>query len=148
MNAASPALPWSPQQQAWLQAMGHAVYLHGGALDALPAVVEAPMLPPVAEPVRERRAAPPPAVERPAPQVSPATPGVVSESHAAPRRGGGPRLPDRLQIALLRASGCNPNDPQTRVLMDNWPLAELRTNPAAKRALWPQLRALRRKQQP
>jgi len=55
-------------------------------------------------------------------------------------------MPDRLQIALLRASGCSPNDPETRALMDSWPLAELRANPAAKRALWPQLRALRRKQ--
>ncbi len=61
-------------------------------------------------------------------------------------RRGGVRLPDRLQIALLRASGCNPNDPQTRALMDSWPLDELRANPAAKRALWPQLRELRRKQ--
>ena len=147
MSGALPALPWSPQQQAWLQAMGHAVYLHGGALEALPAVAEAPpVAPPLAEPVREpRRAPPPPAVEPPQ-RVSPAEPDTVAENRAASRRGGGPRLPDRLQIALLRASGCNPNDPQTRALMDGWPLAELRANPAAKRALWPQLRALRRKQ--
>ncbi len=57
-------------------------------------------------------------------------------------------MPDRLQIALLRASGCNPGDPQTQALMASWPLAELRGNPAAKRALWPQLRALRRRQGP
>ncbi|MEG0184921.1 MAG: hypothetical protein RR704_15895 [Stenotrophomonas sp.] len=55
------------------------------------------------------------------------------------------RLPDRLQIALLRASGCNPNDPATQALMDSWPLEQLRRDPAAKRALWPQLRALRRR---
>ncbi|EKT4072879.1 hypothetical protein QEG16_004076 [Stenotrophomonas maltophilia] len=55
------------------------------------------------------------------------------------------RLPDRLQIALLRASGCNPNDPATQALMDSWPLDQLRQDPAAKRALWPQLRALRKR---
>lgn len=55
------------------------------------------------------------------------------------------RLPDRLQIALLRASGRNPSDPATQALMETWPLDVLRGNPAAKRALWPQLRALRRK---
>ncbi|MBJ7516859.1 MAG: hypothetical protein JHC82_11795, partial [Stenotrophomonas sp.] len=55
------------------------------------------------------------------------------------------RQPHRLQIALLRASGCNPNDPQTQALMDSWPLDTLRADPAAKRALWPTLRALRRK---
>ncbi|KLD78729.1 hypothetical protein Y886_08800 [Xanthomonas hyacinthi DSM 19077] len=54
------------------------------------------------------------------------------------------RLPDRLQIALLRACACNPNDPATQALMATWPLAELRGNAAAKRALWPQLRALRK----
>ncbi len=58
------------------------------------------------------------------------------------------RLPDRLQIALLRASGCNPNDPATQALMDSWPLDQLRRDPAAKRALWPQLRALRKRGTP
>ena len=58
------------------------------------------------------------------------------------------RLPDRLQIALLRASGCNPNDPATQALMDSWPLDQLRQDPAAKRALWPQLRALRKRGAP
>jgi len=55
------------------------------------------------------------------------------------------RLPDRLQIALLRASGCNPNDPETQALMASWNLDELRRSAAAKRALWPQLRALRKR---
>ncbi|KRG66320.1 alanine acetyltransferase [Stenotrophomonas humi] len=144
---------WSTQQQAWLQAMGYTVYLEGSALDAL-ASAEAAMPAPVAveiEPMAAPapRAAPPP--RREAPQASaPETP-VTAASRPlsnAGRRAGGLRMPDRLQIALLRASGCNPNDPQTRVLMDSWPLAELRADPAAKRALWPQLRALRRKQRP
>ncbi len=67
---------------------------------------------------------------------------------AAPRAGprrAAVRLPDRLQIALLRASGCNPNDPETQALMASWNLDELRRSAAAKRALWPQLRALRKR---
>jgi len=58
------------------------------------------------------------------------------------------RMPDRLQIALLRASGCNPAEPDTQALMASWNLDELRGSAAAKRALWPQLRALRRKNRP
>lgn len=150
MIAFSPEPVWSPQQQAWLQAMGYSVYLAGGALDAPPAV---------AMPVREsvpvftgddarlppRPAAKPPR-QVPAGNVPEAP--VTTATPAAPgRRAGGFRMPDRLQIALLRASGLNPNEPETRALMDSWPLAELRANPAAKRALWPQLRALRKRPQ-
>ena len=145
MNGASPVSVWSASQQAWLQAMGYAVYLEGGALDALPPVQAGMPVVVAPEAVPERPRAP--ARREPAPRVSPEAPATAPETRAAPpRRGGGPRLPDRLQIALLRASGCNPNDPRTRALMEGWPLAELRANPAAKRALWPQLRALRRKQ--
>lgn len=128
--------------------MGYTVYLEGGARDA-------PL--PTAAPVREV-AAKSAEVDSPVPSKSAPTPVrrapvasapdlPVTTASAAPvaRRAGGLRLPDRLQIALLRASGLNPNEPQTRALMDSWPLAELRANPAAKRALWPQLRALRRK---
>lgn len=153
MTGTAPTPVWSAQQQAWLQAMGYTVYLEGSALDAL-ALAEAATPAPVAvdiEPMKAApapRAAPPP--RREAPQAAaPETPvTTASKPPNAGRRAGGLRMPDRLQIALLRASGCNPNDPQTRVLMDSWPLAELRADPAAKRALWPQLRALRRKQRP
>jgi len=150
VNAAASTPLWSPQQQAWLQAMGYAVYLEGGALDApLPQAVARP----AALAAADVAAAPAPAAARPAPpprreapaRTPPQAPATAPEARPAARRGG-VRMPDRLQIALLRASGCNPNDPQTRALMDSWPLAELRANPAAKRALWPQLRALRRKQ--
>lgn len=151
MTGAMPAPVWSAQQQALLQAMGYTVYLEGGALDA-PLASETVAPSPVAmemEPVRApapARPAPPPrrepAARAPEAPVTAASP----PSASAGRRSGGLRMPDRLQIALLRASGCNPNDPQTRALMDSWPLAELRANPTAKRALWPQLRSLRRKQ--
>ena len=154
----SPEPVWTAEQQAWLQAMGYTVYLEGSALDAPPAVAtpafDAPAQavertpPPQAAVMNTPVAAAPPretAAKAPeAPSTAPAPVSAVGATGGA-RRSGGLRMPDRLQIALLRASGCNPNDPQTRVLMDSWPLAELRANPAAKRALWPQLRALRRK---
>ncbi|WP_202626531.1 hypothetical protein, partial [Stenotrophomonas acidaminiphila] len=55
MNAAASTPLWSPQQQAWLQAMGYSVYLEGGALDApLPLPVLDP-LQPSAWPVQLRR---------------------------------------------------------------------------------------------
>ncbi|HHW4681368.1 MAG TPA: hypothetical protein ACQGQX_07745, partial [Xylella taiwanensis] len=53
-------------------------------------------------------------------------------------------IPDRLRIALLRACAGNPSDPHIQQIMATWPLAQLRADPDAKRALWPQLRAIRR----
>ena len=54
-------------------------------------------------------------------------------------------LPDRLGLALLRASGLDPSDPGTQALMAQWPLEALRGDARAKRAFWPQLRALRKR---
>ncbi|MDV3515675.1 MULTISPECIES: hypothetical protein [unclassified Stenotrophomonas] len=160
-------LLWSPAQQAWLQAMGYTVY-HDGQLAAEMdaalqlSVAEATASAPV--PVEATRAAPPsmqhaasqrgaapePRLERAPPRtaVPVAAPDTVP-AVARPLPTGNARqplvrLPDRLQIALLRASGCNPNDPATQALMDSWPLEQLRRDPAAKRALWPQLRTLRK----
>ncbi|MCW0399578.1 hypothetical protein NB688_002338 [Xanthomonas sacchari] len=148
---------WSAEQVGWLQALGHTVYVDAAAVvDAVPPPQEEPVAPaqrsaPGSAPSRgghaaempetevtERRRAPAP----PAPAVQPDSVRVVP---AAGTRRVGLRLPDRLQIALLRASGLNPNDPATQALMATWPLDELRGNAAAKRALWPQLRALRKR---
>ncbi len=141
---------WSAEQVGWLQALGHTVYVDAAAVveptpppevePAVPAQRQAPMPPRTASPaeVPERRRAPPP----PAPAVQPDAPRVAPVAGA---RRVGLRLPDRLQIALLRASSLNPNDPATQALMATWPLDELRGNAAAKRALWPQLRALRKR---
>lgn len=147
---------WSAEQHGWLQAMGYTLYVPGGA-DAGAAAPEREPEPIAAVPVprpagaapaaaAERRSEPPPVATPPrsAPPATPRDP-PPREAAAAPVRRPGLRLPDRLQIALLRASGCNPSDPATQTLMATWPLAELRGNPAAKRALWPQLRALRKK---
>ncbi|XHH29120.1 alanine acetyltransferase [Xanthomonas euroxanthea] len=142
---------WSDLQVSYLQALGHTVYLDRDTVDAA-AVPE--------ETIERAPAAAPPRVERtpptPAPAVAPAVrrSAPVAPAHApdavtaAPPRRSRVGMPDRLQMALLRASGCNPGDPNTQALMASWPLAELRGNPAAKRALWPQLRALRRRRNP
>lgn len=161
---------WSPAQQAWLQAMGYTVYHDGqlaaeldAALQLSVAEAEAAAAPP-AEPARagtapssrEPRAESAPAArqERPASRrETPVSAPDTAPAASRPLPGGNARqpvvrLPDRLQIALLRASGCNPNDPATQSLMDSWPLDQLRHDPAAKRALWPQLRALRKRGAP
>ncbi|WP_285309185.1 hypothetical protein [Stenotrophomonas maltophilia] len=161
---------WSPSQQAWLQAMGYTVY-HDGQLAAeldaalqlsvaeadaaaAPAVeqVRAPIAPAREPPVEAK---PGSRQERPVPprRETPVSAPDTAPAAARPLPGGNARqpvvrLPDRLQIALLRASGCNPNDPATQALMDSWPLDQLRQDPAAKRALWPQLRALRKRGAP
>ena len=140
---------WSPAQQSWLQAMGYTVFVDGQVEEApAPGPIELSVA--AAAPVPVPRAAPPVAPAAPAPRRS--APASVEEPAAAvsPARASGGRrpavrMPDRLQIALLRASGCNPSEPETQALMAGWKLDELRGNAAAKRALWPQLRALRKR---
>ncbi|MDV2449635.1 alanine acetyltransferase [Xanthomonas hortorum] len=148
---------WSDLQVSYLQALGHTVYLDRDTVDALPAPAEVVESAPAAAPMRVERAVQAPSVAHSAAPVArrtaPAAPAEAPRApntapSAAPPRRSRVGLPDRLQIALLRASGCNPGDPNTQALMATWPLAELRGNPAAKRALWPQLRALRRRQDP
>lgn len=159
---------WSSAQQAWLQAMGYTVYHDGQLAAELDAalqlsVAEAEAAQP-AEPARasspiarehSAEVIPAPRAERPAPprRETPVSAPDTAPPPARPLPSGNARqpvvrLPDRLQIALLRASGCNPNDPATQTLMESWPLDQLRHDPAAKRALWPQLRALRKRGMP
>ena len=156
---------WSPAQQAWLQAMGYTVYHDGQLAAELDAALQlsvaqagvataaaepVPSVPVPREPQPETVPVPPRQERMPPRRTAPAAaPDTIPA--AAPTLPGGNarqpvvRLPDRLQIALLRASGCNPNDPATQALMESWPLEQLRRDPAAKRALWPQLRALRKR---
>ena len=151
------ASPWSPQQRRWLQALGHAVLRMGGdAVDAAPeidaaaapvdqrtGIVAATQTAPVPE--RPSTASPPPTpVRRPPPPatVDAARPDAAAARGAMRRP---PRLPDRLQLALLRASGLDPSDPAAQETMAQWPVDRLRGDGAAKRAFWPQLRALRRR---
>ena len=151
------ASPWSPQQRRWLQALGHAVLRMGGdAVDAAPeidaaaalvdkrpGIVAATQTAPVPE--RPSTASPPPTpVRRPPPPatVDAARPDAAAARGAVRRPA---RLPDRLQLALLRASGLDPSDPAAQETMAQWPVDRLRGDGAAKRAFWPQLRALRRR---
>ncbi len=152
------ALPplWSPAQQSWLQAMGYTVFVDGSVEPEAVMVPEIELrAAPVAEPpapARPSRQVPPADTPSPARRSAPRTveePAPATASAATPARAGGRRaavrMPDRLQIALLRASGCNPAEPDTQALMASWNLDELRSSAAAKRALWPQLRALRKR---
>ncbi|WP_367347414.1 alanine acetyltransferase [Stenotrophomonas bentonitica] len=135
--------------------MGHTVFVDGSIEAAPEPVVELGAIPAVEPgPARLNEAAPRPnaAPHRPAaPSAPPLRNAPVDEAPSAPTaprtgtRRPAVRMPPPLQIALLRASGCNPNDPETQALMASWNLDELRGNAAAKRALWPQLRALRRR---
>ena len=130
---------WSSQQHEWLSALGHTLYVQGAA--------EAPAAAPsAAEAVRQplRATAPAAAPARRKPESGPTSAAPVA---AGPRAAS--RLPDKLHFALVRASGCNPNAEDAAAIIARWPpSSELRGNPAAKRALWPQLRALRRQRSP
>ena len=132
------SLLWSAQQHAWLKALGHRVYVQSAV------VLEESRAEMVAAPARQPPVAAPPVRRR----LESAAVEPVREVSVAPSRPAS-RLPDKLHFALIRASGCNPNAPEAAAIMAQWPAsAELRGNPAAKRALWPRLRALRRSVQP
>ncbi len=111
---------WTPEQQQWLQAMGHSVWqmatadaVADASTDDRDARREA------AELLREER-----------PQRR--TPEPMARAAA----------PDRLTAAVLRAARREPGDVDVAALLAD--VAALRGNAAAKRALWPRLRALRR----
>lgn len=130
---------WSSQQHEWLTALGHTLYVQGAAeapaARAVPVIERAPA-------VREQP------IARAVPAPRRPEPGPPARAAEAPRRVAS-RLPDKLHFALIRASGCNPNAEDAAAIIAQWPpSSELRGNPAAKRALWPQLRALRRQRTP
>ena len=131
-EAASPL--WSAEQHGWLAALGHAVYVRGALPEAVGEAVPEPAAATQRTPASPRRASTSP----------PSPPAFVRESAPSARRPAA-RLPDRLHIALIRAAGINPNAPGMAELIAQWPpSAALRGDPAAKRALWPRLRALRK----
>lgn len=127
---------WSPQQHGWLVALGHTVYLQGALPEEEAEVVASATM---------RAGNAPVAVVR-APRRAPEAPRETSRRPAPdPPRRAVSGVPDKLHFALIRASGCNPNAAGAEEIMARWPAtAELRGNPAAKRLLWPQLRALRK----
>lgn len=129
---------WSAEQHEWLSALGHTLYVPGPLPVAMPES-PAPAGQPQASPISMATV---PVPARRAPSAPAAVP--AANTSAPPRRAAG-ALPDRLHFALIRASGCNPNAEGAAEIIAQWPSsAELRGNPAAKRALWPALRKLRR----
>ena len=143
------AAPWTAEQQGWLAALGHTVWVRGALPEAevapAPAETPAPALPPARREFQPKAPRPSQAghsASRPAPALSDANGPTPA---AAPRRAAA-RMPDRLHIALIRAAGINPNAPEMADVVAQLPSsAGLRGDPAAKRALWPRLRALRAK---
>lgn len=121
---------WDPQQREWLEAMGLQVWVRAGQEPAAAG----------RESVRAAGVAPGPL---PAPDaVDRSRAGAVRTAHPASDLARA--LPDRLMRAVLRAAGRRPDegpDPELAARVDT---ARLRGDPAAKRALWPYLRALRR----
>ena len=143
--------PWSPRQRRWLQALGLVVWRRGGGEEPVESVDADAR--PVAAPGRNPAAFPAGPAERAvddAPRRAPAAPvpmdvPAATASSARPAMRRPARLPDRLQLAMLRASGLDPADPAALEVMAQWPVDRLRGDGAAKRAFWPQLRALRRR---
>lgn len=115
--------PWSAEQTQWLQAMGHQVWTLAAA-DASAAKD--------ATPIHEAAAL-----------LKPATPERAERPRQAPaQRASAPAAQDRLMQAILRAANRAPGDVAVSALLPD--PTTLRGNAAAKRALWPRLRRLRR----
>lgn len=115
--------PWSAEQTQWLQAMGHQVWTLAAAdtpvAEAKPTIQEAASL---SKPAMPERA------ERP--------------RQAAAPRASAPAAQDRLMQAILRAANRATGDVAVSALLPD--PSKLRGDAAAKRALWPRLRRLRR----
>lgn len=125
---------WSPLQQEALEAMGFAIYRLPGAESASQAMPEPASRPMATSPAGPSASMP---ASRPSASRTPAHAGA----------GGG--ADDRLQAALLRAAGGVDLATLVAALgatdVDAAGIGRLRGDPAAKRALWPRLRVLRRR---
>ncbi|KRB11031.1 hypothetical protein [Lysobacter sp. Root690] len=136
---------WSAQQREWLQAMGHTVMSLAGS--------EPPAEAPIAnaasadsargaepdvrgsQPARERVGS-----ESVAPERGASERAAAHSGQTAPRAANAGDDTPTLLRNLLRAARRAAGDAQVLALFD----PSLRGNAAAKRALWPQLRKLRR----
>ena len=129
---------WSAQQREWLQALGHpALALAATAPEAAPV---GPDTAPVRAPAHERAPEPRAAHER-----RPADTRAPERARPTPAARGGD---DALLRAVLRAAGRRPGDAPDEAVLALYDAAALRGYPAAKRALWPLLRSLRRGPRP
>ena len=137
---------WSSEQVEYLTAMGYSVLaLQTDEVEAAvapPAPAVAPAPPTVAvEPRHNRGNVPQPATNVPPP---PSVPPEVAVARAAAVRATAPTSP--LERALLSATGQSRRS-EARAVLDELKIDfdALRNDPAAKRALWPRLRAIRAK---
>lgn len=135
---------WDAQQREWLQAMGYSVLALAGDESAAPQAEAAPARggrDAVARPESGPRGEGPRSESRRDDNAADRSPrgeaGRRSAPAAAAREGGDESA---LLRNLLRAARRPPGDAEVLALFDP---AALRA-PAAKRALWPRLRALRR----
>ena len=116
---------WSSEQQRLLMALGYTLYRPAGSIAIAPDASIA-------------------ALDR----ASTTAPTASAIEGYAPRHASSVIEP--LLRALLRAGGSDPGqvaDAESWLRAQQIPsLTQLRNNPAAKRALWPRLRALRRQQ--
>lgn len=121
---------WSAQQREWLQALGHPALALAGAPEAAPPARQDPQAVSARTDVEPRASASERRPERPAERATPATPARSGD--------------DALLRAVLRAAGRRPDAPPDEAVLNLYDAATLRGYPAAKRALWPLLRSLRR----
>lgn len=136
---------WSAQQREWLQALGHPALALAGAPEAAPPARQEPQAVSARTDVEPRASAPERRPERPAERATTATPATPTTpttptTPATPARSGD----DALLRAVLRAAGRRPDAPPDEAVLNLYDAATLRGYPAAKRALWPLLRSLRR----
>ncbi len=108
-------LPWNGEQREWLQALGHDVL----------------MLVPAGSDVRAE-------AERSSGKDTPVKPRPATSPAAKPSSSASPLL-----RALARAAGRSEDDAEFLKTVPD--VSVLRGNPAARRALWPRLRALRKR---
>ena len=119
MSVASPL--WSRQQREWLQALGH---------------------PPLVLVDQASVSADPPHLE-PQPPAEPAKPAIAPVSREARSPAPTSQPGDRLQAAVLRATGLPAAEADKLLQSLGVDAAALRGDPAAKRMLWSRLRRLR-----
>jgi hypothetical protein len=130
-------LPWDAQQREWLAALGHDLLALALAPADTGARVGAPAALAPREPERpaERDSARERSSERPVERAAAASGPMPATAARAP-------VGSALLRALAQAARRAPDDGEFLRALP--PLASLRGNPAARRALWPRLRALRR----
>ncbi|UHQ22640.1 alanine acetyltransferase [Lysobacter sp. 5GHs7-4] len=127
---------WSAQQREWLQALGHPALALATAGDAPPPRAAEPV------PVQARAATEPRAAATAEPTRSQETPQARTPERARPAPS--TNNDDALLRAVLRAAGRHPGAAPDAAVLALYDAAALRGYPAAKRALWPLLRSLRR----